>query len=418
VVLGAVSAVGALFALVACGAKARSQVSGAAASTTPPTLDDVDRHLGDRFGDPVTAHEEDEQRGIAAAIAGGVRQAFAAAADAGHPVAHRDAHAKHNGCLFAQVTVEHDLPAALARGIFVPDTRYDAIVRFSNGSGPDPKTGALKPDTTPDGHALTLKVLGVPGEKILPGEKDAQTQDFLMINYPVFFVRNVSDYVTFLASPAAFFADPKHAHEAEISRTSLARPIVTPLDQSYYSMTPYLLGDAAVKVSARSRACDPTRVADEPAGPRALPPPPDVASLAPEIKDNYLRNALRVQLTQAGACFDLFVQPQMEANPGDMPVNDPTIAWSEKASPPVRVATIAIPPHPAVAFDVGSEADTFCENLSYTPWHALPDHRPLGGINRTRKVVYDTISSLRHELNDVERREPTADDARAALLGR
>ena len=50
----------------------------------------------------------------------------------------------------------------------------------------------------------------------------------------------------------------------------------------------------------------------------------------------------------------------------------------------------------------------FCEDLSFTPWHALPEHRPLGGINRLRRVVYETISSVRHELNGARPQEPAA----------
>ena len=38
----------------------------------------------------------------------------------------------------------------------------------------------------------------------------------------------------------------------------------------------------------------------------------------------------------------------------------------------------------------------FCENLSFTPWRALPEHRPLGGINGTRKKSYLAISQRRH----------------------
>ncbi len=35
------------------------------------------------------------------------------------------------------------------------------------------------------------------------------------------------------------------------------------------------------------------------------------------------------------------------------------------------------------------------------------EYRPLGGINHVRKTVYDTMSRVRHELNSVERLEPT-----------
>ena len=38
------------------------------------------------------------------------------------------------------------------------------------------------------------------------------------------------------------------------------------------------------------------------------------------------------------------------------------------------------------------------------------EHRPLGGVNRTRRVVYEVISELRHGLNGTPRREPTGDE--------
>jgi len=36
-----------------------------------------------------------------------------------------------------------------------------------------------------------------------------------------------------------------------------------------------------------------------------------------------------------------------------------------------------------------------CEELSYSPWHALPEHKPLGAVNRMRKAIYERISALR-----------------------
>ena len=51
------------------------------------------------------------------------------------------------------------------------------------------------------------------------------------------------------------------------------------------------------------------------------------------------------------------------------------------------------------------------ENLSFTPWHSLPEHRPIGGINRVRKAVYLAVSTLRHRLNQAPRVEPTAVEA-------
>jgi hypothetical protein len=41
------------------------------------------------------------------------------------------------------------------------------------------------------------------------------------------------------------------------------------------------------------------------------------------------------------------------------------------------------------------------ENMRYSPWHCLPEHRPLGSINRARRLVYHAISELRRRVNGV-----------------
>ena len=71
-----------------------------------------------------------------------------------------------------------------------------------------------------------------------------------------------------------------------------------------------------------------------------------------------------------------------------MPVEDASIVWDEAKSPPRKVATLRIL---VQHFDTPAVCE-FDENLSFTPWHALETHRPLGGINRCRKRVYDAIS--------------------------
>jgi hypothetical protein len=63
----------------------------------------------------------------------------------------------------------------------------------------------------------------------------------------------------------------------------------------------------------------------------------------------------------------------------------------------------------AFSFD-SPEQDGFAGHLSYNPRHTLPEHRPLGGINRARRAVYLAISKLRHELNGEPRREPSPED--------
>ncbi len=78
-----------------------------------------------------------------------------------------------------------------------------------------------------------------------------------------------------------------------------------------------------------------------------------------------------------------------------MPVEDPTVAWDEHESPYRRVATIEIGPQ-KLGPDTGP---CHCENLSFSPWNTLPEHEPLGGINRVRKEVYRAVSQRRIRLN-------------------
>ena len=75
----------------------------------------------------------------------------------------------------------------------------------------------------------------------------------------------------------------------------------------------------------------------------------------------------------------------------------------EQLAPYEKVATIHILRQ---AFD-GPNRMEFCQNLAFNPWHSLPEHRPLGGINRLRKAVYVVLSEMRHSLNNVTRQEPT-----------
>jgi hypothetical protein len=158
-----------------------------------------------------------------------------------------------------------------------------------------------------------------------------------------------------------------------------------PLQMRYWSTTPYLFGRTAVKYSAI---------------PRVINSADPASSAGPD----FLRDAMICQLSQHEAFFDFTVQLQKNAQ--SMPIEDPGKEWREAESPFRKVATIRI-----LQQEFDSEAQrTFGENLSYTPWHGLPAHRPLGGINRARKIVYDAISIFRHARNGVPRREPSSWD--------
>ena len=302
---------------------------------------------------------------------------------AGERPAKRDAHAKAQGCVKARFTVHDGLAAGLRTGIFSHPRTYTAWIRFSNAVGGD--------DHAALAHGMAIKLTGVPGLKILPAERNATTQDFLLVNFPVFNVHTDAEYVAFLREsqkgmPEAFFR--RHPESARITAAIAALRVSNPLEQRYFSMTPYALGSQVVKYSATPIACTTGTPLHDPGKP--IPSDP-----------NYLRGAMSDWLRTKPSCFTFTVQPRTDA--AAMPTDNSTVLWNEQRAPFLPVASVIIP---AQRFE-SSEEQSFCENLSFTPWHTLPAHRPLGNINAIRRVVYETISALRHRLNGVPRKEPT-----------
>jgi hypothetical protein len=315
------------------------------------------------------------------------------------PQARRDAHPKAHGCVMAEFTVEDSLPPNLQHGVFQPGAKYPALIRFSNAD-PTPR-----PDKHPDVRGMAIKLLDVDGPKLIESEKNERTQDFLLINSSVFFSPNVEDYADFtkdlaiagaglvrelfglvqytltLRGRGLFYLREKIRY-SWLFQTMQFVPMDNPLTSTYWSAVPYKLGpEQAVKYAAQSTNL-----------------PPKVRRKSPD----FLREAMADYLESRDAIFNFMVQVQTDAE--KMPVEDATIEWDQRLSPFVKVATIRIP---AQQFE--SEARMrFAENLSYTPWHSLEEHRPLGGINRMRKAVYDAGSKLRHHMNDVARREPAS----------
>ncbi len=305
---------------------------------------------------------------------------------AGKRPARRDAHAKAHGCVKAEFRVP-ELAEELRVGLFKQPGTYNAWIRFSNGN-PTPRA-----DKIGDGRGMAIKVMGVPGEKLLEAERDAQTQDFVMINAPVFFVDTAANYFVFQRDlqdndPLSYFIGVRnpstwHLRGAEIARALTKKKVVNPLETQYWSMAPYLFGDRAMKYTAK-----PCEIHE---GLYKATDSPD-----------FLAENMAANLASGEGCFEFMVQ--FQGDPEKMPVEDPTVEWDEKASPFTKVADIRIP---SQSFR-SDEQMSFCENLSMTPWHALPEHRPLGGINRLRRVVYENGSRLRHEMNGTTPKEPTA----------
>lgn len=115
----------------------------------------------------------------------------------GEPTVRRGVHPKDHGCVTAKFKVHDALPADLRVGVFaVPGHEYDALIRFSNanvrptsGDSPKDNTGVTKHGS----RGMAVKLLEVGGTPLVP-PNGPLTQDFVMLNHPVFAFSNVEDY--------------------------------------------------------------------------------------------------------------------------------------------------------------------------------------------------------------------------------
>ena len=322
-----------------------------------------------------TANEQQEANALLKTLKDGIAKMYEG------KLIRRDAHPKHHACLQAEFSVSPDLPDFLQVGAFQPGKKYPAWIRYSNGS-------PGKADFEKNIRGMAIKLLDVEGEKLLDDEKDAKTQDFLLINHNVLVVKDGADFHSLVKalqakSPMGFFFNPMDSHIKEfLIFLDTVKNYPNLLDVRYWSTTPYLFGEGkAVKYSAKP--CTP--------GSSEMPEDPSA---------DYHRQVMSKQLAEGGGCFDFMVQLQTDAN--TMLIEDARSAWDEEVSPFQKVATINIP---AQKFESKAQMD-FCEDISFTPWHSLPEHRPLGDVNRTRKTVYQGISKFRHEQNKTLRQEP------------
>jgi hypothetical protein len=292
----------------------------------------------------------------------------------------RDVHIKMHGLVRAEFTVADNLPPELRVGLFARPATYKAWVRYSNAAS------YADADIARDIRGMAIKVMGVPGKKVLESQADADTQDFMVVSAFNFPARNAAEIDALVANVVQGSLWVKlmfiitHLSAAWVLLTTMIKH-VNVLQIRYCSVVPYLFGRHAVKYVATPRVAQPDELPSNPSA-------------------DFLRERLVEQLGQSDAVFDFAVQFQRDE--ACMPLDDPFRIWSLTLSPPRKVATLRILQQ---SFDTEA-VRTYGENLSFTPWHCLPEHRPLGALNRARKVVYDTMSVFRHEANHLPRREP------------
>lgn len=299
----------------------------------------------------------------------------------------RALHAKGNLGVEAELTVLPDLPEHLRHGLFAKPATYRAYVRYSNGSG------AHQHDKAGDVRGVAVKVLGVPGKKVIPGMEDATTQDFLAIRTPSTPFRDADEFVGLVvAARSPALALPRVLFRFGISRgfsilkqltQGLNTKLTTLASTRYFSALPVQLGPYAMRYALS---------------------PHDAAEPAGDIKTpNHLGDALAARLKERPVVYDL--QVQLFVSEEKTPIEDASVEWREEDSPFVTVARLTLgkqdtsSPH-------GKRVIEAIESMSFDPWHALVEHKPLGNMMRARAKAY-LLSAQERGLGP----EPTADHA-------
>ena len=320
-------------------------------------------------------------------------------ADGGKAI--RSVHAKSHGLLVGELRVPAGLAPELAQGVFARPGTLPVVVRLST------TPGDILPDAVSTPRAMALKIIGVEGER-LPGSEGDVTQDFVLVDGPAF---NKPDAKSFAGSLKLLAATTDRAEGAKQvlsvalrglekaveavggqSGTLVAlggHPETHPLGETYYSQVPVLFGEYFGKICVR------------PASPalRALfKAPVDL-----EDRPDGLRDAVAAYFEEQGGEWELCVQ--LCTDVGEMPVEDASVVWDEALSPYRPVARLVLG---AQASWSEARARSIDEGLSFSPWHGVAAHRPLGSVMRVRKGAYEAARRFRAEKNQRALSEPKA----------
>jgi deferrochelatase/peroxidase EfeB len=284
---------------------------------------------------------------------------------------HRGFHVKSHTGLDAEFRVLDDIPPEARHGVFQTAHRFKARVRLSNGNSD------ARPDWFPDLVGFAVKLMGVEGAKLLEGEEDAGTQDFVSLNQPYLPADTPAQLMIISTAPANFLTAPfkllqgiGFAHSVKVVawalRWSLRRILLRSVTtENFYSTVPITIGPNAVKFTWQSQQ-------------KPAPRPPRATWC------NYLRDDLRARLSAGDLRFDFFVQ--FYVDPVRTPI-DGAYAWNVADAPLVKLAELTIPRCDIDSLDAKTE-ERRLNAMSFNPWHAIAEHRPLGNIQRARRMVY------------------------------
>lgn len=338
----------------------------------------------------------------------------------------RDTHRKTHGCVRAEWKVADELPVQYQVGVFEPGRIYPTWLRFANGKG------VVEADKENDSRSISIKLMSVAAGPRHAIAHEASTQDFILQNSEVFLVQTMDKYISLL-SVARDTPDKaevkqlglvgwlvKHPYERKMIEHVTSRKPNSLMTEQYWSGSTYLLGN---EEDPQSR---PVRYVMKPCEPQQVEQLTDTSAL--EADENYYRNELGRHLQAGAVCYRFGIQElpdlaKVDLSEHEQPlayiptdgaenkvkhlVEDVTINWDGYDPDVEWVATLTI-------FKQELEGDglgEYCQNLAYSPYNGLIEHRPLGTLNRLRGYVYPVVRDYRRPSSRAPYPEPSPADS-------
>ena len=277
----------------------------------------------------------------------------------------RALHRKQITGAVGRLEVLDSLPEFARHGLFAQPGEHEVWVRLSNG-GMD-----RAPDRMPDIRGFALRVFGVKGDSAL-GHAPAVSQDFTLINHEAFAFSGSAEFIDFVLAAShgngallkfllmryGWIGGPRMLGRflklAGKSFTGFANEMV-------YSAVPMACGPYAVRV-------------------RLVPGAGNGAPLT-GARENW-GSDVAARLLKGSLDWDLQLQPFVDER--TTPIEDASVNWPTSYT---TVARLTLPVQD-LASEAGRAAAEKIEASVFDPWQALAAHRPLGDVQRARKVIY------------------------------
>jgi hypothetical protein len=291
------------------------------------------------------------------------------------------------------------LPAVLAQGLFGKPASYPVYMRFST------TPGDILPDDVSTPRGLAIKVVGVEGER-LPGSENDTTQNFVLIVGKAFGAPDPKAFLNIVKLLVPTTDKAEHAKqllslalrgaervveafggESDALKALGGYPETHILGESFFSQAPLRYGDYIAKLGVFPVSPELIRLINAP--------------LDVNGKRDGLREAVCAFFAASGGTWELRVQLCSDLE--NMPVEDAAKIWPEDESPYVTVARLSVKPQNSWSDENYKRIDT---GMLFSPWHGLAAHRPLGGIMRARRSIYERSATFRGSHNGCPIVEP------------